>query len=74
MLRMAKADTIKSETVKRCRKTKSTAKKVNSHQQERGEGPTYSGLCSVHFVLNLCVCICCCLQFSAMEDLIYLLS
>ena len=41
MLRIAKADTIQSESVKRRRKTLSTAKKVARHQQERGEGPTY---------------------------------
>jgi hypothetical protein len=41
MLRIAKADTIQSESVKRRRKTLSTAKKVVRHQQERGEGPTY---------------------------------
>ncbi|CAM4622574.1 unnamed protein product [Leuciscus chuanchicus] len=41
MLRITKAESIQSESVKRCRKTLSTAKKLKMHQQERGEGSTY---------------------------------
>ncbi|CAL8293773.1 unnamed protein product [Gadus morhua 'NCC'] len=41
LLRVSKANAIQSATVKRKRKLVSTAKKVERHQQELSEGPTY---------------------------------